>query len=86
MSAFVSGIFAFACLVVATSAGLLVSRRSPDHHLNPGARDVIKLSTAVVGTLAALALGLLVASAKTTYDNARTELRNRRREPCCLTA
>jgi hypothetical protein len=38
-------------------------------------KDVIKLATAVVGTLAALALALLIASARTTYENANAELR-----------
>jgi len=41
----------------------------------PDSKDVIKLATAVVGTLAALALALLIASAKTTYENANAELR-----------
>jgi hypothetical protein len=43
--------------------------------LDPDSKDVIKLATAVVGTLAALALALLIASAKTTYENANAELR-----------
>jgi hypothetical protein len=51
---------------LATSAG---------HHLDAESRDVIKLATVVVGTLSALALGLLIASAKTTFENANSELR-----------
>jgi hypothetical protein len=43
--------------------------------LDPDSKDVIKLATAVVGTLAALALALLIASAKTTFENANAELR-----------
>jgi hypothetical protein len=39
-------------------------------------KDAIKLATAIVATLSALALGLLVASAKTSFDNADTQLRN----------
>lgn len=49
--------------------------RLPDHHLNPESKDVIRLATAVVGTLSALALGLLIASAKSSYDNAEAEMR-----------
>jgi hypothetical protein len=48
----------------------------PAHHLNSDSKDAIKLATAVVATLAALALGLLVASAKTSFDTADTQLRN----------
>lgn len=49
--------------------------RLPDHHLNAESKDAIRLATAVVGTLSALALGLLIASAKSTYDNAEVEMR-----------
>ncbi len=49
--------------------------RLPDHHLNAESKDVIRLATAVVGTLSALTLGLLIASAKSSYDNAEVEMR-----------
>lgn len=49
--------------------------RLPDHHLNAESKDVIRLATAVVGTLSALALGLLIASAKSSNDNAEVEMR-----------
>jgi hypothetical protein len=39
-------------------------------------KDAIKLATAIVATLSALPLGLLVASAKTSFDTADTQLRN----------
>jgi hypothetical protein len=42
--------------------------------LSSDSRDAIKLATAIVGTLSALALGLLVASAKSAYDAADAEL------------
>lgn len=58
----------FVFLSMATSIGLLVRGRLPDHHLNAESKDVIRLATAVVGTLSALALGLLIASAKSSYD------------------
>jgi hypothetical protein len=55
---------------------MAVSRRLPADHLDSDSKDVIKLATAVVGTLAALALALLIASARTTYENANAELRS----------
>ncbi|MGZ2421435.1 hypothetical protein ACVIRM_000397 [Rhizobium laguerreae] len=60
---------------MATSIGLVVRGRLPDHHLNAESKDVIRLATAVVGTLSALTLGLLIASAKSSYDNAEVEMR-----------
>ena len=64
-------------LLLACSAllGARISRRLPDHHLSADSREAIKLATAVVGTLSALALGFLVASAKTAFDDAETELK-----------
>jgi hypothetical protein len=75
MSALLVGPIVFACLFGATLVGMALSRRLPAHHLDSDSKDVIKLATAVVGTLAALALALLIASAKTTYENASAELR-----------
>jgi len=75
MSALIVGPIIFVCLFGATLAGMALSRRLPRHHLDSDSKDVIKLATAVVGTLAALALGLLIASAKTTHENASAELR-----------
>jgi hypothetical protein len=46
----------------------------PGHHLSDESRDVVKLATGLVGTMAALVLGLLVASAKGSYDAQTTEL------------
>jgi len=40
----------------------------PGHHLSDESRDVVKLATGLVGTMAALVLGLLVASAKGSFD------------------
>lgn len=62
-------------LSAATMLGAWISKRLPHHHLSIESKDAIKLATAVVGTLSALALGFLVASAKTTFDDAETELK-----------
>jgi hypothetical protein len=65
----------FVCLFGAALLGMLLRTRLPDEHLTTDSKDVIKLATAVVGTLSALALGLLIASAKSDYDDAEAELR-----------
>jgi hypothetical protein len=46
-----------------------------EHHLREDVRDVIKLSTGLIGTMAALVLGLLIASAKSSYDAKSTEIK-----------
>ncbi|WP_256730415.1 hypothetical protein [Pseudomonas sp. ANT_H12B] len=48
--------------------------RLPIHHLDAESKDVIRLATAVVGTLSALALGFLTASAKNVYDSYEIEV------------
>ena len=74
MNALLMAAVVFIILGVSTSLGMILRDRLPSHHLNAESKDVIKLATAIVGTLSALALGLLIASAKTDYDDAQSEL------------
>ena len=53
-----------------TALGSLVRSRLPDHHLRDDSRDVIKTASGIIATLAALVIGLLVSSSKSTYDQA----------------
>jgi hypothetical protein len=48
--------------------GMLLRRVLPENHLNADTKDVVKMSMGLVATMAALVLGLLVASAKDKYD------------------
>lgn len=56
-------------------AGIALRERLPDHHLSSDSKDAIRLATAVVGTLSALAIAFLIASAKSSFDDAEAELR-----------
>jgi hypothetical protein len=44
-------------------------------HLQEDVKDVVRLSTGLIGTIAALVLGLLIASAKTSYDAKSTQIK-----------
>jgi hypothetical protein len=46
----------------------------PEHHLSPESKDVVKLAMGLIATMAARVLGLLTASAKSSFDlqNAET--------------
>jgi hypothetical protein len=46
-----------------------------EDHLREDVRDVIKLSAGLIGTMAALVLGLLIASAKGSYDLKSSQIR-----------
>jgi hypothetical protein len=54
--------------------GMWLARVLPEHHLNAETKDLVKLSIGLIGTMAALLLGLLVASAKSAYDLRSSEL------------
>ncbi len=62
------------CLLAAVLLGLCLRRRLPDHHLSADSRDAVKLAMGLVATMTALVLGLLVSSAKGTFDTERGEV------------
>jgi hypothetical protein len=66
----------FACVFGGALLGLALRSRVPEHHLTADSRDVVKLGIGLIGTMAALVLGLLVSSAKGSYDARRGELTN----------
>ncbi len=72
-SALTSGIL-LASLVAMVLIGRSVRRHLPDDHLSGDSRDAVKLAMGLVATMTALLLGLLVSSAKGTYDTQRTEV------------
>ena len=64
----------FVLAVAGILLGSLMQRRLPEGYLSSDSKDVVKLSIGVVATLAALVLGLLIASAKSTYSARESEL------------
>ena len=64
----------FVSLVIIILIGCSIRRHLPDDHLSADSRDTIKLTMGLVATMTALLLGLLVSSAKGTYDTQRTEV------------
>jgi hypothetical protein len=62
--------------VVFGSALLGIFLRSviPDEHLSSDSKDTIKLATGLVITMTALVLGMLVSSAKASYDSHKAEV------------
>jgi hypothetical protein len=64
----------FACLFGAVLLGRGLRRLLPEHHLSADTKDAVKLAMGLVATMAALLLGLLVSSAKGSYDTIRGEV------------
>jgi len=56
--------------------GMLLRSVLPQDHLSVDSKDVMKLGMALVATMSALVLGLLITSAKSSYDEQNAELRD----------
>ena len=64
----------FVALAGAAFLGRRVRRYLPEDHLSADSKDAVKLAMGLVATMTALVLGLLVSSAKGTYDTTRSEV------------
>ena len=60
---------AFALILGSALAGIVLRHRLPEHHLVGDSKDVIKLATALVGTMSALVLALLFSSTRQSYEH-----------------
>ena len=65
-----------ACIFAGGVAGLYVHRILPQHHLTKETQDVIRLGIGMLSVLASLVLGLLIATAKTSYDTTDHAIRS----------
>ena len=68
------GVLAFGLVLAGILLGSVMQRKLPKSQLSPESKEVVKLSLGIVATLSALVLGLLVASAKTTYSAREGEI------------
>ena len=74
MSALAIAVTVLVCVFGGALAGLFLRTRLPNHHLNDDSKEIIKLAIGVISTMAALVLGLLVSSAKSSFDRTGDEL------------
>ena len=65
----------FALMFGGALAGMALRSLLSEHHLHSDSKDVVKLTAGLIGTLTALVLGLLIASAKTTFDQKANQVR-----------
>lgn len=64
----------FACLFGSALIGMRLRSVIPEHFLSDDSKHVLEVSLGIIGTMAGLVLGLLVASAFGTYNAQRNEL------------
>ena len=74
MSSITISFIVFACVFGGALLGILLRAVLPQNHLSAESKDIVKLGMGLVATMAALVLGLLVASAKGSYDAQIAEL------------
>src|SRR5262245_33774037 len=74
MSSIAISMIAFLVIVVATLFGMFLRTLLNQSHLSGDSRDVMKIGTSMIATLVSLVLSLLIASAKSTYDNVNSSV------------
>ena len=74
MSSLTVGMISAAGIFAGSLLGIALQRLLPGHHLNKETQDVVKLSAGTIATLTAMVLGLLVSSAKSSFDTTNTAI------------
>jgi hypothetical protein len=65
---------AFLCTFGASMMAIFIRGKLPSHHVEGDSKDAVKLVLALIATLTAMVLGLLISSAHTAYDAQQAEL------------
>jgi hypothetical protein len=74
MSALAIASVVFVCVFGGEIVGMVLRNLLPDRHVSADSKDVIRVGMGLLATMAALVLGLLIASAKGSYDTQRNEV------------
>lgn len=70
------GMIVFICTFGGALIGMWLRAALPEHHLRDESRDTMKLGIGLVATLTALVLGLVTASAKSSFDGLNTAIKD----------
>ena len=74
MNSLLVSLCVFLIVLAAGVTGTVVRKRLQPHHLSDETKDIVKFGSGFIATMAALVLGLLVASAKSSYDTQASEV------------
>jgi hypothetical protein len=86
MSALLISLLVFAVIFGGALLGVAARPLLSESHLHSDSKDVVKMATGLIGTLAALVLGLLIASAKNSFDQKNNQVRQMTAEIILLDA
>ena len=76
MSSLAIASIVFVCSFGSAALGMLLHVKLPERHLDANTREVVNLVMGLIGTIAALVLSLLIASASTSFDRQRDQLKS----------
>jgi hypothetical protein len=62
------GLISFAAIFGGVLIGRFFARRLPSHHLSPETQSAVNVAVAVIGTLSALVLGLMISAANASFS------------------
>jgi hypothetical protein len=74
LSALAISVIVFLVVLGGSWLGAFLGRVLPEHHFSDQSKDMIKVGIGFLATLAALVLGLLIATAKSSYDTRSEEI------------
>jgi len=74
MSSITIALISAGCIFGGVLLGMFLKSRLPEHHLSNESKETVKLGAGMLATLSALILGLLVSSAKNTFDTVNAEV------------
>lgn len=74
MNPFAIGLIAFVAIFGGALIGIFVARALPEHHLSNESRNAISVSVAIVGTLSALVIGLMISTANSSFSTRSSEV------------
>jgi len=74
MSSITISCIVFGMVIGGVLLGMVLRARLPEDHFSQDSKEVVKLGMGLIGTVAAMVLGLLVASAKSSFDAQRNGL------------
>ena len=66
-STLIIGLMVLAAILIGALVGVKIRDRLPRHHLTDETKSLVTVSTAVVATVSALVLGLLISNANTSF-------------------
>ncbi len=74
MTSIVVSSIVFASIFAAAVLGIAIRGALPEDHVGSDAKEVVRLATGLIATMCALVLGMLVSSAKASYDTSKNEV------------